>query len=214
MPIRWASQLLSRKSGGPPVIGYRAWCFSLDRVTPLIPLRWAPMALFPTADLAETIGETGWTGAESGWVSATCWRSSRVPEKIGGRCPCRQQVALGLRGSPCFDCDPHRVPGVTCSCGFYAMKSLDALGTHRGERHPRKDRDGREGDRPRVRLSRGARADLGLDPTRRHRDRREGVVFVPVPSIDEVCATLAASGSNRLNARARVRARAGRRGST
>jgi hypothetical protein len=87
-------------------------------------------------------------------------------------------------------------------------------GTHRGQRHPRKDRDGWEGDRPRVRLSRRARSDLGLDPARRHRDRREGVGLAPVPSIDEVCATLAASGSNRLNARAKVRARAGRRGST
>jgi hypothetical protein len=127
MPIRWASPLLPRKSGGPPLIGYRAWCFSLDRVTPLIPLRWAPVASLPTVDIVETFGEAGWTGAESGWVSATCWRSSHVPQKIGGRCPCRQQVALGLRSSPCFDCDPHRVPGETCSCGFYAMKSLDAL---------------------------------------------------------------------------------------
>lgn len=127
MPIRWASSLLPRKSGGPPLIGYRAWCFSLDRATPLVPLRWAPVVSLPTVDIAETFGEAGWTRAESGWVPATCWRSSCVPQKIGGRCPCRQQVALGLRSSPCFDCDPHRVPGETCSCGFYAMKSLDAL---------------------------------------------------------------------------------------
>ena len=92
-----------------------------------IPLHWAPVVSLPTVDIAETFGEAGWTGAESGWVLATCWRSSCVPQKIGGRCPCRQQVALGLRSSPCFDCDPHRVPGETCSCGFYAMKSLDAL---------------------------------------------------------------------------------------
>ena len=130
MPIRWASSLLPRMSGGAPVIGYRAWCFSLDRATPLIPLpsrcagrRWCHFR----RSIAETFGEAGWTGAESGWVLATCWRSSCVPQKIGGRCPCRQQVALGLRSSPCFDCDPHRVPGETCSCGFYAMKSLDAL---------------------------------------------------------------------------------------
>jgi hypothetical protein len=87
-------------------------------------------------------------------------------------------------------------------------------GTHRRQHRPRKDRDGWEGYRPRVRLSRGARADLGLDPARRHRERREGVGLAPIPPLDEVCATLAASGSNRLNARAEVRARAGRRGST
>lgn len=99
----------------------------IDRATPLVPLRWAPVVSLPTVDIAETFGEAGWTRAESGWVPATCWRSSCVPQKIGGRCPCRQQVARGLRSSPCFDCDPHRVPGETFSCGFYAMKSLDAL---------------------------------------------------------------------------------------
>jgi hypothetical protein len=114
----------------------------------------------------------------------------------------------------CFDCDPHRIPGETCSCGFYAMKSLDML---------------REPTEVNIIFGKiamagkvidhefGYRAELArilaLIPLE-GRDRREGVGLAPVPPPNEVCATLAASGSNRLNARAEVRARAGRRGST
>jgi hypothetical protein len=105
-----------------PLIGYRAWYFAVERHR---------ASLFPIS-APDPSGWSVWDGADKGWVSATCRRVADNPQPrldALGRCVCRQQVALRLRSKPCSDCDPdpHPPPGERCSCGFYAMKTLESV---------------------------------------------------------------------------------------
>jgi hypothetical protein len=82
-----------------PLVGYRMWQVEDDDEPLFLPLNHH---------------SRDWDGATRGWVSASCW--------VGND---------GLVVSPDGELvwgDPsqHRVPDEGCSCGFYAMKELDA----------------------------------------------------------------------------------------
>ena len=118
-----------------------------------IPLRWAPVVSLPTVDIAETFGEAGWTGAESGWVLATCWRSSCVPQKIGGLCPAEDRRSLSLPSAGRAGATELALLRLRSASGTWRDMLLRVLrdevfgrveGTQRGQRHPRKDCDGWE----------------------------------------------------------------------
>jgi hypothetical protein len=74
--------------GIEPVVGYRAWHYTMS----------GPRAKLHTLGSIGTKVTTAspWDGAESGWVVASC----------------------------AIRCDPTRVPGELCTCGFYSVKTL------------------------------------------------------------------------------------------
>lgn len=85
------------------------WAHAPDLIEPIVGYRaWRYIAsdravrLFPITAADDDLGESEWEGAWSGWVRASC--------------PTRDEVA-------------HVAPDEGCSCGFYAMKTPDAVAT-------------------------------------------------------------------------------------
>jgi hypothetical protein len=83
-----------------PLIGYRMWQIEDEDDEPV----FFPLS-HPSRD---------WKGATRGWVSASC--------SVGS-----DQLNVSPDGELTWGGRiPHRVPGEGCTCGFYAMKELDA----------------------------------------------------------------------------------------
>jgi hypothetical protein len=97
-----------------PLIGYRAWYFSVVGRASLFPI-----------SAGDPAAMSAWEGANRGWVSATCpFESPHQPHD-----PPRTRLqairpAVGFRPELCVACAHHTIPGEGCSCGFYAMKAL------------------------------------------------------------------------------------------
>jgi len=106
-----------------PLIGYRAWYFSVEHHA---------ASLFPISN-PDPSGWSAWNGANDRWVSAACTLDQRqVPLESVRRCLERIRSKLGYppgacRSFPLFPLSPHTVPGERCSCGFYAMKALETV---------------------------------------------------------------------------------------
>jgi hypothetical protein len=86
-----------------PLVGYRMWQVEADDEPLFLPLNHH---------------SRDWDGATRGWVSASCWvgNDGLVVSPDG-------ELVWG-------DFSQHRVPDEGCSCGFYAMKELDAQLLH------------------------------------------------------------------------------------
>jgi hypothetical protein len=108
-----------------PLIGFRAWFFSVVGKVSLLSLSHGVPGL-----------TSAWDGANRQWVTATCptetiGRSQVAPDSLK-----RQLEAIRAKVGwlPEVRFDPHSVPGEYCSCGFYAMKTLlsveEPLGPH------------------------------------------------------------------------------------
>jgi hypothetical protein len=87
-----------------PLVGYRMWQVKDEDGEPLF--------------LPLNLCSRDWGGATQGWVSASCWvGNDRLVVSPDG------ELVWG-------DPSQHRVPDEGCSCGFYAMKELDAQLLH------------------------------------------------------------------------------------
>lgn len=104
------------------------WANAPDLIEPIVGYRaWRSIAseravrLFPITAADDDLGVSEWEGAWSGWVRASC--------------PTRDEVA-------------HLAPDEGCSCGFYAMKTPDAVAWFTASNHVRpyvEDSDGVNG---------------------------------------------------------------------
>lgn len=97
------------------------WAHAPDLIEPIVGYRaWRYIAseravrLFPITAADDDLGESEWEGAWSGWVRASC--------------PTRDEVA-------------HLAPDEGCSCGFYAMKTPDAVASFTAMSQIRTDGD-------------------------------------------------------------------------
>jgi len=106
-----------------PLIGYRAWFFSVEH---------HGASPFPIGN-PDPSGWSAWNGANDRWVSAACTLDQRqVPPESVKRCLERIRSKLGyppgrLPVVSVLPIVPHTVPGDRCSCGFYAMKALETV---------------------------------------------------------------------------------------
>ena len=83
-----------------PLVGYRMWQVKEEEGEPL----FLPLNHF----------SRDWDGATRAWVSASCW--------VGN-----DKLVVSPDGELIWgDPSQHRVPDERCSCGFYAMKELNA----------------------------------------------------------------------------------------
>jgi hypothetical protein len=95
--------------GIEPLVGYRAWAYQIEGTS---------ASLYPpvSGTLANVPAPNPWAGAESGWVVASCWRTSFDHEELDGVPIDRSHL------------DGHgEVPEELCECGFYSMKTLPSL---------------------------------------------------------------------------------------
>ncbi len=98
------------------------WAYAPDLIEPIVGYRaWRYTAseravqLFPITLTADDLGEeNAWEGAWSGWVRASC---------------------------PALDEGTHLAPDEGCSCGFYAMKTPDAVARFTAMTQVRTDAD-------------------------------------------------------------------------
>lgn len=107
--------------GIEPLVGYRAWTYTLrDTSGSLSALSCLP----PIKDR--------WAGAESGWVTASCFYQEHSQY---------EPLTASASGDPRFE-DHGKVPGDRCSCGFYSVKTLITLLQMFEPRHQGRTRDG------------------------------------------------------------------------
>ena len=92
--------------GIAPLTGYRIWRASLEG---------DQAALFPM-----NTSTPDWSGASSGWVSASCAFFGPVPSRIA---IAFTQLGVGPDQLAAFD--RHAAPDEACGCGFYAFNKLD-----------------------------------------------------------------------------------------
>jgi hypothetical protein len=101
--------------GIEPISGYRCWFYT---VTPY------GVSLFPLRRFrARPSAWSAWAGAESRWVHARC---IVTPPLLYPSQFIREVLAMAPGADPALTVEdpPHEVPMEDCSCGFYAMRSL------------------------------------------------------------------------------------------